>query len=189
MESALIVSYTEQSAEVISSIVKKTSCKKITTAKTCGEARRLAGENDFDLYIINSPVYNESGEDLAKELVMSGLSQVILIVKNDIYEYTSSTVEDFGVITVPKPVNKNTLWMSLKLSKATHARLKNMQKLNSKLSQKIEDIRLVDRAKCILISHLNMTETEAHKYIEKKAMDTRTSRREISEKILRTYEN
>ena len=50
------------------------------------------------------------------------------------------------------------------------------------------EIRLVDRAKCILIQYLDMTEKEAHRHIEKLAMDKRKTRREIAESILRSYE-
>ncbi len=189
MESVLIVSYSDQSLEGISRLLRMLSCNKISTVKTCGEARRLARENNFDLYIINSPVYTESGENLAKELVLNDTSQVIFIVKNDVYEYMSSLVEDSGVLTISKPINKNILWTALKLSKATNSRLKKIQKQKVKLTQKIDDIRIVDRAKCVLISHLNMSETEAHKYIEKKAMDTRCSRREVAETILKNYES
>ncbi len=189
LKTALIVSYSESGIDAITKILQSVSCKKITLVKTCGEARRLALNTNFDLFIINSPVHNESGEDLAKELVTNSISQVIFLVKNDKYDYMSSKVEDFGVITVSKPINKNALWSSIKLSKAMNARMLNMQKINIKLTKKIEDIRIVDRAKCLLISYLNMSETEAHKYIEKQAMDTRASRREIAEKILKTYEN
>ena len=48
---------------------------------------------------------------------------------------------------------------------------------------------MVDRAKCILIQYLNMTEPQAHRYIEKQAMDLRVSRREIAQGILQTYES
>ena len=48
---------------------------------------------------------------------------------------------------------------------------------------------MIDRDKCILIQYLNMTESEAHRYIEKQAMDMRTTRKTIAEGILRTYEN
>ena len=47
---------------------------------------------------------------------------------------------------------------------------------------------MIDRAKCILIQYLNMTEAEAHRYIEKQAMDMRSTKRVIAEGILRTYE-
>ncbi|MGB4438219.1 MAG: ANTAR domain-containing protein, partial [Sedimentibacter sp.] len=54
---------------------------------------------------------------------------------------------------------------------------------------KIEEIRIVTRAKCVLIQYLNMTENQAHRYIEKQAMDMRTTREEISLSILKTYES
>ncbi len=189
METALIVSYTESLNENLTNILKNISCKKITTVKTCGEARRLSNEKDFDLYIINSPVNNVSGEDLAIDLVQNDVSQVIFLVKNDIYDYTSNVLENYGIITVPKPINKNMFILSLKLSKATFSRMKNMQKKATKLSQKLDDIRIVTRAKCLLISHLNMNEEQAHKHIEKKAMDLRKSKREVAENILKVYEN
>ncbi len=189
LENALIVSHSDNGLESIAKMLKLISCKKIATAKTCGEARRLSLENSYDLYIINSPVQNDTGKNLAKEIVSYGVSQVIFIVKTDLYESMSSQVEDGGVITIPKPINKNMLWVSLKIAKATNSRLKNMQKINTKLTRKIEDIKIVDRAKYLLISYLSMSEEEAHKYIEKKAMDTRVSRREVAEDILKTYEN
>lgn len=59
---------------------------------------------------------------------------------------------------------------------------------NQRLQKQIEEIRLVNRAKCVLIQYLSMTEPQAHRYIEKQAMDLRTPRREIAERILKTYE-
>ena len=51
----------------------------------------------------------------------------------------------------------------------------------------MQEIRLVNRAKWILIGSLKMTEGEAHRYIEKQAMDRCVPRREIAEEIIRTY--
>lgn len=65
----------------------------------------------------------------------------------------------------------------------------SLQSENTKLHQKIQEIRLVDRAKCTLIQYLHMTEQDAHRYIEKQAMDLRMTRREIAEEILKTYES
>lgn len=64
-----------------------------------------------------------------------------------------------------------------------------MQNENDLLRQKIEDIRLVDRAKCVLIEYLKMSEAQAHKYIEKQAMDLRQTRQEVATAILKTYES
>ena len=53
----------------------------------------------------------------------------------------------------------------------------------------VREVRLVARAKCILMQYLNMTEAQAHRYIEKQAMDMRLSRLNVAENILKTYES
>ena len=189
MESVLFVSHSEKSIDTFTDMLTSFSCDKIVTASTCGEARRLLLERDFDLCIINAPLSDESGESLSRHISTKGIGQVILIVNAVYYEDVSNAVEDYGVITVSKPINKNLFWSALKLAKAAQNRLVAMRAENNKLTQKIEDIRIVDRAKCILISYLNMSETEAHKYIEKQAMDMRITKRAVAEGLLKTYEN
>ena len=46
----------------------------------------------------------------------------------------------------------------------------------------------MERAKYVLIEHLGFSEEQAHRYIEKQAMDRRMTRRGIAEGILNTYE-
>jgi two-component system, response regulator PdtaR len=79
-------------------------------------------------------------------------------------------------------------WHILKLAIDSQIILQEMQKENIELRQKIEDIRIIDRAKFVLISRLNLSEEEAHRAIEKQAMNMRTSRRIIAEDILKTHE-
>jgi len=189
LDSVLIVSYTEKSIVFFTEILSKASFGQIITLPTCGEARRLLLERDFDLVIINSPLRDESGESLSKHIVHKGLSQVILVVANEHYEAVSALCETDGVLTIPKPISKAAFWSSVKLARAAGNRLARMQGENAKLKQKIEDIRIIDRAKCILISYLNMSEQEAHRHIEKQAMDMRASKRAVAEGILKTYDN
>ena len=51
----------------------------------------------------------------------------------------------------------------------------------------MEEIRIVNRAKWLLISELKMSEEDAHRYIEKQAMDRCITRRAMAESIIRTY--
>ncbi len=153
MESALIVSYADKNSEPIIKILKTLSFKKITTVNTCGEARRKVSQQSFDLYIINSPVHSESGEDLAAELIKNDISQVVFFVKSELYDYTSEKLEKHGIITVSKPINKSMLYSSLKLSKAVYYRMKTLNQKATKLTKKLEDVRIVGRAKLVLITH------------------------------------
>ena len=189
MESALIVSRTEKSTDFLTEMLTAVACSQIIALTSCGEARRMLLTRDFDLVIINAPLGDESGESLARHIASKGISQTILIVKSEHFDEVSSVCEDDGVLTIAKPVNTAVFWSALKLAKAAQTRLARMQTENNKLKQKIEDIRIIDRAKCILISNLSMSEQEAHRYVEKQAMDMRLTKREIAEGILKTYEN
>ena len=53
----------------------------------------------------------------------------------------------------------------------------------------VEDMKIINRAKFLLISCLNMTEVQAHRYLEKQAMDQRESKLEVAKQVIRTYEN
>ena len=76
---------------------------------------------------------------------------------------------------------------SVQMLCSTRERLRIMEKKNASVEEKIEEIRIVNRAKCLLIEQLKMTESEAHRYIEKQAMDRCVTRRVIAENIILTY--
>ena len=109
---------------------------------------------------------------------------VLLVVKGEIADDVSAKVEDSGVFVIPKPVNRAFLHQALKLVLAARNRFLGLREENVRLQSKIEEIRLVDRAKCILIERCALSEPEAHRYIEKLAMDRRTTRRIIAEEVL-----
>ena len=124
----------------------------------------------------------------AMDLARKTLTQVILVVKAELYGEISARVETVGVLTVAKPLQKELFWMALKLATAAHNKMAALHDENAKLYKKIDDIKLIDRAKAILINYLQMSESEAHRYIEKRAMDERVTRREVAESIIKTYD-
>lgn len=189
MKTALVVSSTRQGAEYLTQFLAETGCRDVTCAASGGEARRRLIEEDFDLCIINAPLPDENGLPLARDIMTEGYGQVVLIVKAEDYNEFSEKAEELGVFTLSKPINRTLFWNVLKLCAASSVRIKKMRRENSVLLQKIADIRIVDRAKCVLISHLGLTEAEAHKHIEKQAMDLRITRRSVAEDILKTYED
>ena len=190
MESAMIISCPEKSTAFFTEILKEASVKQITAVQSCGEARRILLERTFDLVVIDAPLSDESGEDIALYIAAKSDSpQVILAVKNEHFEAITTACENDGVLTISKPINKAVFWSALALAKSTHGRIAKMKTEGASLKQKIDDIRINDRAKLILISHLGMNEKEAHRHIEKQAMDLRTTKRTVAEGILKTYEN
>ena len=62
-----------------------------------------------------------------------------------------------------------------------------MEQKTSSIEKRMEEIRILNRAKCLLISELKMTEPEAHHYIEKNAMDNCIPKKEAAEHIIKLY--
>lgn len=188
MNQVLIVSHSQKAIDFFSELLSQNSFENIVIASNCDNARRLFIERDFKLCIINTPLKDEFGTNFAIEIANRGITQVMLVVKNEVQDEISSKVEDYGVFVIGKPMNRKVFWNALKLANASYNKMIQLRHENTKLLKKIDDIRLVDRAKCILIQYLKMTESEAHRYIEKNAMDMRMTKKQVAENILKTYE-
>jgi len=189
MENVLIVSNSEKDTSFFTGFLNAASIHQIFSLQSCDSARRLILKQDFDLVIVDTPLFDESGEDFSRYVASKGISQVLLLVNSELFDSVSAACEEDGIMTISKPVDKALFWSALLLVKSVQGRIKRIQAENTQLKQKIEDIRIIDRAKCTLISRMNMNEQEAHRHIEKQAMDMRSSRRIVAEGILKRYEN
>lgn len=183
----LIVSAVEKIYEYITEILPPGEFSPILRAASAGEAKRMLVSDEADIVIINTPLPDEFGTELALDL-SGGTAGILLLVKSDYFDQVCYKVEREGVLTVGKPSSRQAVYGAVKLAAAMSARLTKMEKKNKTLQEKMADIRTVNRAKWLLIENLNMTEKDAHYYIEKQAMDMRLSRYEVAENIIRTYD-
>lgn len=188
VERVLIISSTEKSVSFFGEMLSHAGIREQVVVSSAGEARRRLLEYDYDLCIINTPLPDEYGDQLGCSIALHSTSEVILVVKAEQFDQICHRVEDCGVITVSKPVNRGLFWNALKVTQAASVKMQRMYCENRKLQQKIDDMRIIDRAKCVLITYLSMSEQEAHRYIEKQAMDMRLPKRDVAEEILKTYE-
>ena len=113
---------------------------------------------------------------------------MLLLVKAEHCPDIEAQVSAHGVLTLAKPTSAQLFAQTLRLLCITRERLRGMEKKAVTLQEKMEEIRLVNRAKWLLIEELKMTEQEAHRYIEKQAMDRCVTRRAVAEQILSTYQ-
>ena len=156
-------------------------------AGSAGEAKRMALDYAVDIAILNAPMRDEFGAQLALDLARDNVG-VLLLVPGESFDGVRDQVEDEGVMALAKPLTRQTLEMGLHMITALRGKLLQMDRRNRALQEKMTDIRTINRAKWLLIEQLRMTESEAHYYIERQAMDTRLSRREVAESIIRSYD-
>lgn len=156
-------------------------------AGSAGEAKRMALDYAVDIAILNAPMRDEFGTQLALDLARDNVG-VLLLVPGESFDGVRDQVEDEGVMALAKPLTRQMLEMGLHMITALRGKLLQMDRRNRALQEKMTDIRTINRAKWLLIEQLRMTESEAHYYIERQAMDTRLSRREVAENIIRSYD-
>lgn len=187
--SVLTVSGTAKGAELVEHILPVSEFCPIVRAKSADEAKRILIERQFDLIIINTPLTDEFGSEFALDTAQNVSSGILLLVKSDYYDQISGKVENYGILTVTKPLSSLSLYQSAKLLVAAGQRIRLLEKKNKSLQDKMEEIRLINRAKCLLIECLNFNEPQAHHYIERHAMDNRMTKLEVAEEIIKIYGN
>lgn len=188
MEKILIVSSAKKSKELLVEIIKSSGNYEIESVDDKISCQEIIKNKDFDLIIINAPLKDDYGEKLAIFIDENTSSDIILIIKND-YKEKFSKLEGKGIFILEKPINKFLL-MNIINSYIIHRRRYNLIiKENEQLKKTISNIKLINRAKLTLIQYLKMSEDEAHRYIEKQAMDLRITKVEIAKNILKIYES
>ena len=183
----LIVSVSAKFDEAVRALLPPTDYWPVVTARSAGEARRRMLEETFDLVLIQTPLRDEFGSRLAADICESSGAGVLLLVKKELYDDVYAKVMEQGVMVLPVPASAQTVAQTLRILCAARERMRRMEEKQASVEEKIEEIRLVNRAKWLLIEQLQMTETDAHRYIEKQSMDLRISRRAVAENIINTY--
>lgn len=148
------------------------------------QARRLLAEREFADVVIDTPLPDEPGAELALYAERRCSGGVIIFAKREIAYELEKAAAARGVIVVPKPVDRDALRVSLRALEIMRGKLALAEEENRRLRERLENERIVCRAKCFLIRRFGFDESEAHRYIEKTAMDSRCSRREIAEDIV-----
>ena len=156
----------------------------LTTTSDFNEARRLATERTFNIIIADSG----DGYDTDFAInVADSYSTILLLVPNEHFDEISYRVEGYGILTITKPFEPFYLYNMMKIAIAVQYKVQVLSSQTTKLKVKMEEIKQVNRAKMLLMQNMNMSEQEAHRYIEKEAMDRGMKNTAISEEIIKTY--
>ena len=159
--SVLVVSASAAFDRTVSDLLPRNDFWPVNMVTSCGEARRALLDKEYDIVLINAPLQDDFGMRLAIDVCSTSHAGVLLCVKSALYNDVYSKVTPHGVLTLSKPTSLPMITHSLRVLCALRERL--------------------------LIQCLNMTEAQAHRYIEKQSMDTRVSKREVAQDIIKTY--
>lgn len=185
---ALLVSGSEAQTQRISALLTRARIVPFDHTDSARQALEQFDAGGIDGVLIAEPVAGSSGQELALQLKKRHCMAVLLLAAPE-HADAAALLEQSGVLVLPIDAPESLIVQTIRLLAAVRIQLEQMQHKTEKLEAKVADIRIINRAKLLLVQHLQMTETEAHKYIEKQAMDTSMRRRTIAENIIRTYED
>ena len=185
--SVLIVSAAESFNDALSSLLPNSKYSPTHFVSNISAAKRALAERAFDFVIINSPLPDDVGTRFAIDTGNSKETVVLLLARAELQAEIYDKVAEHGVFVLPKPTSKSTMSIALSWLSIARENLRKTEKKTLSIEEKMEEIRIVNRAKWLLISELKMDEQGAHRYIEKQAMDRCVSKKVIAEEIIKTY--
>lgn len=184
---ALIVASTQSRQYALTDVLhrEKINC---VVCYSAAEARRASLCRPFDLFVIFSGLPDEHGNELAIALAEANDCGGIYIDDVTRTEQLQDELNGYGIITLTRPVTRAAFIEAVRMIVVSNMRVQKLKARNEELTVKLEDAKCISRAKIALMRSLGYSEDQAHKYIERKAMEMRVSRQKIAMDILRTYE-
>ena len=182
--SVLVVSAAEKFNAALLPLLPASSFEPVTVVSDISAAKRAVLQRTYDLCIVNAPLPDDMGVRFAVDISMKGDTIALLLVREAFYAELTARLTPHGVFTLLKPTSAARMATALHWMTTARERLRRTEKKTLSLQEKMEEIRLVNRAKWILIEQRGMDEPAAHRFIEKQAMDRCVTRRVIAQEIV-----
>lgn len=142
------------------------------------EAIDLVQELKPDLAILDVKMPVLDGISAAEEIIH--IAPVLMLTAFSQKELVERA-RDAGVMAyVVKPFSIADLVPAMEVAMSRHKQMTSLEKEIADLQDRLETRKLIDRAKGILMTALNLTEPQAFSWIQRAAMDRRMSMKEVA---------
>ncbi|MCE2647693.1 MAG: response regulator [Streptomycetaceae bacterium] len=151
----------------------------VVAAATNGqEAIDLAGEHRPDLAILDVKMPVLDGITAAAKIIE--IAPVLMLTAFSQRELVERA-RDAGVMAyVVKPFTIGDLVPAIEIAISRHQQMKSLAAEVADLHDRLETRKVIDKAKGILMSALNLSEPQAFSWIQKAAMDRRLTMKEVA---------
>ncbi|MEA2516740.1 MAG: two-component system, response regulator PdtaR [Actinomycetota bacterium] len=150
-----------------------------------GEAAvRLAREHGPNLVIMDIKMPGMDGLTAAEKIIEEGLSAVLILTAFSQKDLVQRAAKAGAMGYLVKPFQKSDLMPAIDVAIARYSELTAVRQEASDKAEQLEARKVIDRAKGRLMDTEGLSEADAFRHIQKKAMDDRRSMREVAEEIL-----
>lgn len=150
------------------------------------EAVELAESLRPDLVIMDVKMPRRDGIDAAAEIATKRIAPILILTAFSQRELVEKARDAGAMAYLVKPFSITDLVPAIELAVSRFGEVAALEEEVASLSDRLETRKLVERAKGLLQSKQKMTEPEAFKWIQRAAMDRRTTMRRVAEVVLET---
>ena len=183
----------EESIQLLRQILKGVSGAgqlRIQQAVTLEQIRRgvsgAGAQAPADLLIAVMPLSDGTGvEGIIDVAQRHPQLMSILLVRQEAYEQVTYQCRNQQIFVIAMPFKRQVLAEAASFMLRIHTVIDDKDKELARMRKNLNEIRIITSAKIRLMQTRQMTEEEAHYYLEKEAMDRSLSKKEVAEEILR----
>jgi len=137
-----------------------------------------------DLVIMDVKMPKVDGITAAKQIVDERIAPVVMLTAFSQRDLIEQARDAGAMAYLVKPFARHELVPAIELAVSRFAEKRALEDEVATLAERLETRKLIDRAKGLLMAKQNMTEPEAFRWIQRTAMDRRTTMKAVSEAII-----
>ena len=148
------------------------------------EVLPLVRERRPDLAILDIKMPGEDGLSAAAAITAERLAAVVILTAFSQRELVDRARESGALAYLVKPFQRNDLVPAIELALGRFEEMKVLEAEYKDLEERHNTRKLVERAKGRLMDELDMKESDAFRWIQRRAMDERTTMKSVAERVV-----
>jgi two-component system, response regulator PdtaR len=148
------------------------------------QAIQLAEDLRPDLVILDVKMPRVDGIAAAEAIAKQRIAPVIILTAFSQRDLVEQARDAGAMAYLVKPFQKKDLLPTIEMAASRFAEIVALEREVSGLAERLETRKVVERAKGVLMTEHGMTEPQAFRWIQRTAMDRRTTMRDVAAKVL-----
>jgi len=147
-------------------------------------AAALAAELRPDLVILDIKMPGKDGIAVAAEIAGQQIAPVIILTAYSDRELIQRALDAGAMTYLAKPFSPATLLPAMELAAARYAETVELRAAVADANERLLARKVIDRAKGVLMTQAKMTEPQAFRWLQRTAMDRRTSMDSVARDVI-----